>query len=265
MKKRFLIAPVVVLAMLLSGCSSKYDKGSWALADGVQEITLEDIKDIGMMAIDFNGRTYLPYGTIAGSVDEDSVRECVGYINGDRRDRLYLLSEDPKENYLMEVDTAGIMSQPVFWRASDTRGMDIFTPPYIESLQYEEWMSSGSHNEVRTFDMGVICNADNIYELSYEVIVDGESIGTGGCHNADGSVIEQGELLTLEIDEFVFEDKADTGRPIDVIIQFTATDMDGNEHEVDGIFEGEIMLGSGVNNMIIEKNKEGGYSLVIDR
>ena len=113
--------------------------------------------------------------------------------------------------------------------------------------------------------MRFISNADDIYELSYEVFVDGESIGIGGCHNADGSVIEQGELLTLEIDEFVFEDKADTGRPIDVIIQFTATDIDGNEHEVDGIFEGDIMLGSGVNNMIIEKNKEGGYSLVIDR
>ena len=265
MKCKSIIASAVTLVLFLSGCSSKYDSGNWALPADAGRIEMKDYEDIGMMGIEYNGRVYHPYGTVAESVSGDSIRDCIGYLDDDRNDRLYLLSEDPKENYLMEYYTAGIMEQPVFWRAMDTYGKDVFTPSYIESLGYEEWMSSGSHSEVMSFDLGVICDADNIYEISYQVIVNGESIGIGGCHNADGSVIDRGELLNLSIDEFIFEDKVDTGKPFDVTIEFTATDADGEEHEVEGVFEGEIMLGTCINNMIIESNKEGGLRLVTDR
>lgn len=33
----------------------------------------------------------------------------------------------------------GIMNQPDFWRAIDTRGMVIDTPDYIDSLGYSYW------------------------------------------------------------------------------------------------------------------------------
>ena len=32
-----------------------------------------------------------------------------------------------------------LMNQPVFWRATDTRGQEIFTPAFIENLGYGYW------------------------------------------------------------------------------------------------------------------------------
>lgn len=48
--------------------------------------------------------------------------------------RIYTLSSDAQHNYLMEYNTAGVMEQPGFLRAGDTKGKEVFTPEFIETI-----------------------------------------------------------------------------------------------------------------------------------
>jgi len=42
------------------------------------------------------------------------------------------------DDYIVSRDN-GWMSQPMFYRAVDTKGKDVYTPDYIDSLDYEYW------------------------------------------------------------------------------------------------------------------------------
>jgi len=94
-------------------------------------------------SIEYNGRTYIGYGTLKGSIDGDDVGQCLGYIIQDgtimKTVRIFPLTADPDANYLVEIFTDGFMNQPFFFRALDTRGKPIDTPRYIESLGYSYW------------------------------------------------------------------------------------------------------------------------------
>ena len=142
---------LVILAFCLTGCGVKYpDLNDNTIPFDMGEYT--DENDGGLYGtIEYNGRTYMPYGTIKKSLKSKDINECIGYIiqneNSssivdleDKDTRIYTLVEDPDENYLMEYyigDT--LMNQPSFWRAIDTKGKKIDTPKYIESLDYNYW------------------------------------------------------------------------------------------------------------------------------
>lgn len=51
----------------------------------------------------------------------------------------YTNEDDTEQNFLMDYITDGVMEQPSFWRAADTKGKDLFVPAYIDSLGYEYW------------------------------------------------------------------------------------------------------------------------------
>ena len=144
MKKSITTAFCIAVALLLTGCGRRID----------YELPVNPIEfhtgtfvnpadpDDTCQSIEYNGRTYIGYGTLKGSIDDD-VGQCLGYIVQDgvvmKDVRVFLLKADIDANYLVQLVSGGMMDQPVFFRALDTRGKTIDTPPYIERLEYPYW------------------------------------------------------------------------------------------------------------------------------
>ena len=143
MKRLITLLAAAVLLLGLAGCGSpvNYDLPAEPIEFHTVEFTNPDDPEDGYLAIEYKGRSYIPYGT--GSVGGKDVGPCLGYIvqEGEVRDgdRIFPLTADPAENYLAERSVGGFMDQPIFYRATDTRGRDVDTPRFIESLEYEYW------------------------------------------------------------------------------------------------------------------------------
>ena len=45
-----------------------------------QEYCNPDNPEDGYMAVEYNGRLYVPYGTLKGMITPKNVKECIGYI-----------------------------------------------------------------------------------------------------------------------------------------------------------------------------------------
>ena len=145
MKKSITTAFCIAVALLLTGCGRRID----------YELPVNPIEfhtgtfvnpadpDDTCQSIEYNGRTYIGYGTLKGSIDGNDVGQCLGYIVQDgvvmKDVRVFLLKADIDGNYLVQLVSGGFMDQPVFFRALDTRGKTIDTPPYIERLEYPYW------------------------------------------------------------------------------------------------------------------------------
>ncbi len=99
--------------------------------------------DDGYLSFEYNGRTYIMYGTLKGRIGAKDVGECLGYIvqDGEKMEdvRVFLLNESANADYLVEILTEGFMQPPVFFRAVDTAGKEIYTPVFIDDLDYEFW------------------------------------------------------------------------------------------------------------------------------
>ena len=146
MKNRFSTIVRIVSALLfLTGCGRRID---YELPENPIEfhtgtfVNPSDPDDT-YQSIEYDGRTYIVYGTIRKSIKGDDVGKCLGYIVQDgtvmKDTRVFLLNADPDANYLVRFAVGGFMNQPDFFRALDTRGKMIDTPPYIESLDYSFW------------------------------------------------------------------------------------------------------------------------------
>ena len=88
-------------------------------------------------AVRYQDRIYIPYGKPAeGGVDADAIGSCLGYQMQDgvedQNMRFYTLAGDEDTVFLMRKYVGGIMDQPVFFRAVDTKAKDIAVPAYIE-------------------------------------------------------------------------------------------------------------------------------------
>ena len=105
----------------------------------------------GYIAIEYNGRKYMPYGSLKRNVLKKDIDKCIGYVVQDENNssisdennkntRIYTLKEDKENNFLMQyyIGTT-LMNQPCFYRAADTKGKNIFIPKYINSLEYNYW------------------------------------------------------------------------------------------------------------------------------
>lgn len=125
-------------ALLLTGCGhTVYDLPE--NAPELEEVTYlnEKNKEDGYEAILYGGREYVPYGTIGKMLSDSDVKACVGYTDGDKNERVCTLAGT--DDYIMTKYVGGFMDQPVFYRAADTVGEEIYTPGYIMSLDYELW------------------------------------------------------------------------------------------------------------------------------
>ena len=154
MKKCAAVIGVFLICLsALSGCAKKPlpDLPGDAVTFEMGTFIDHEHDDAVFGTIEYNGRTYLPYGTINNKYRQSCVESCIGYIIQDgnsssvtdlnnRDRRIYTLSEDPEHNFLMDFDASvKLMNQPSFFRAIDTNGRDIKIPDYIDSLGYEFW------------------------------------------------------------------------------------------------------------------------------
>ena len=144
--KRLLCAAVSALAIfIMYGCGSSIN---YELPDEPEKFNTQTFvsptdKDDSYIVIEYNGKKYIPYGTLKGKLKGKDVGECLGYIvqdgTEDRNTRIYLLTANENSDYLAEINTEGFMEQPLFLRAEDTKGKNTDTPSYIENLGYDFW------------------------------------------------------------------------------------------------------------------------------
>lgn len=153
MKKKILgILLMGVLVLSLTGCGIKYpDLEKDAIGFQTSNYIDENDDGAGYLTIEYNGRTYMPYGTLKGSLKEKDIDKCIGYIiqnensssiiDKDNKDtRIYTLIDDKENNFLMEYYIGtDLMNQPSFYRAIDTKNRDINIPKFIDSLDYNYW------------------------------------------------------------------------------------------------------------------------------
>lgn len=142
-KAAVLLIPAV---FMVCGCQRGSYGINYDLPDDPQAFVMESYvnpsdKDDGYETLVYNGRRFIPYGTISRSLKGEDVGVCLGYIvqdgAGDKGARIYLLTAT--DDYLAEIFINGGMQQPVFFRAEDTIGKDTDTPSYIHSLDYKIW------------------------------------------------------------------------------------------------------------------------------
>ena len=140
---------VLLLAVLalaaFAGCVNRIDYSLPQTPFEFVTYSLNDPSDPenGYLAFDYNGRTYVPFGTSGGRITGKDVGPCLGYIvqDGEKRegDRVFSLTADAELDYLVVMTVNGFMDQPVFYRAADTAGKDIDTPKFITDLDYGYW------------------------------------------------------------------------------------------------------------------------------
>ncbi len=139
-----LFISIILIFSLLTGCSRiDYSLPKAPIEFSTGTFVNQNDPDDSYQSIDYNGRTYIPYGTLQGRITGKDVGACLGFIvqNGikDENSRVYLLTEDPDANFLVNFYIGGIMDQPMFYRALDTTGRPIPTPSFINDLGYEYW------------------------------------------------------------------------------------------------------------------------------
>ncbi|MBQ9853577.1 MAG: hypothetical protein IJO57_00905 [Bacilli bacterium] len=153
MKKKILgILLSIILMCGLTGCGIKYPKlKKDAIGFQTSSYIDENDNNAGYLTIQYNGRTYMPYGTLKGTLKEKYIEKCIGYIIQNENNssvidinnkdtRIYTLSDDKDNNFLMEhyIGT-DLMNPQSFYRAIDTRDKDIDIPKYIDDLDYNYW------------------------------------------------------------------------------------------------------------------------------
>ena len=148
-------ACVALLAGILtiSGCGRieypalPYD--AIAFEYGTYEAMDSDASEFVM--IEYNGRSYIPYGTTNNKLKNKSIDSCIGYViqyednqyvtESDYRNvRIYTLKDDGDNNFLIEFDASvNLMNASMIYRALDTKGKEITIPDCIDELGYELW------------------------------------------------------------------------------------------------------------------------------
>lgn len=255
------LAGAIVCTGMFTGCFRIFDRYSaeLALPENAQEFVMESSDSVDMMLMEVNGRTYAPYGRLRGTMRNDSIRECLGYVDGDKNTRVYSLYEDPYDNYILIRNVNGIMDEDVFWRDFSTYGEDIFTPEYIQSLGYEEWgAKSGVYYEIRQMLVNVTVNADGVKELYYEYTINGRAGGEGGTGYMDGASLKKGEVMACDISEVSLKDKFPADDPFEARMWFRVICQDGTVVEVSGEFAGTVELGQSY-EMELTGSPEEGY------
>ena len=143
MKKIPLIILPLLCLTLCCGCGIDKDLPADPTAFQTGSFTNPADPEDGYLSIEYNGRVYIPYGTLRTRLTGRDVGPCLGYTVQDGEPqtdvRIFLLNADPEANFLLRMAVNGIMEQPDFFRATDTAGKNVPEPDCIESLHYAFW------------------------------------------------------------------------------------------------------------------------------
>lgn len=141
MKKTIVaIAAVIAVLTVFSGCVKRAALFPELPADApiLETGSVIDENDDGAsyMTVTLDGRRYIPYGGVRGSLRPGDVTGCVGFVlgddDGDSGARFYTVAGDPDCNFLLlHYDVSRMRVPPMFFRAEDTMGEDIEVPTFI--------------------------------------------------------------------------------------------------------------------------------------
>ena len=259
---------IICGVILLSGCNRIRKPGSrfndFELPSNPVVFSEELDENMKAMSVTVNGRTYTDFGDLKEDDSEYSIKECLGYLENYERRRVYTLTEDPNDNYILIKNLNSLTGDTRFFRANDTLHKDIYTPEYINSLGFECWCDSGLHHEMKDAEVSLILDAENIKSVGYYFRINGKDACSGASEYADSSPFEKGKMLTVSISEYELEGIAELDKPFTVELTFMLTDTDGNTYEVEGSYKREMMLGAYLCSLSIEQDDAGGYVLEED-
>ena len=78
------IMATLITALLFSGCHLPTGNHDSDLPKNPQNFTTTENDEMDSMVITIGDRTYAPYGRVNHRMDNGTVRECLGYIDGDK-------------------------------------------------------------------------------------------------------------------------------------------------------------------------------------
>lgn len=259
---------IICGVILLSGCNRIRKPGSrfndFDLPSDPVVFSEELDENMRAMSVTVNGRTYTDFGDLKEDDSEYSIKECLGYLKDYERRRVYTLTEDPNDNYILIKNLNSLTGDTRFFRANDTLHKDIYTPEYISSLGFECWCDSGLHHEMKEAQVSFILDAEDIKSVGYCFNINGKVACSGASEYADSSPFEKGKMLTVSITEYELAQIAELDKPFTVELTFTVTGTDGIEHKVEGSYNREMMLGAYLCSLSIEQDNAGGYVLEED-
>ena len=154
MRKKLLVIGLI-LTLCIVGCSRvEYpDLPDDAIAFTAGSFTDYEHDEESFAAIEYNGRTYIAFaGPKNFLFSIKKLDKCIGYIVQDenitnmpnpnnKNDKVYTINDDPDNNFLMEYDDTEVFMAPppIFYRAIDTQGKDIYIPKFMDPLGHEFW------------------------------------------------------------------------------------------------------------------------------
>ncbi len=254
-------AAIILGASLLTGCGAPdRDKGKYRLPEKPFEFETYMDEDFGEMSFDLWGKTYTNFGWTNIPVPDSEIEACIGYVNHNKDMRLYSLSSDPKHNYLMIVNLNSIRGDWSFYRARNTVNEDIMTPDFFEPNGFECWGTSGVHysekREPAKIALKVKC--DYIKSVNCHVTVNGDTQFVTEAAPKNGKMIRKNDFVYMEIKPDQIGD-ANPIKPFSMDVTFTVVDGSGTEHNVEGSYSHDMILGSYLYNIDIDYDDARGY------
>ena len=104
----------------------------------------------------------------------------------------------------------------------------------------------------------------DIREILYTAESDGKFIAEGGTRYSNCKELKRGDLFMIEIIEERLKDKVDTSKPFNITMHFSVITVDGEEKEVSGIFNHDMMLGGYLRGLEIRYDDNSGYYLYLN-
>lgn len=105
------------------------------------ELEVDD-EDTGYKTIEYKGKRFIMYGKIKpngllGNLNY-AYGNCLGYVDDDKSDRIYALSGESSDEWLIEYYVTGIMEEPVILREITTKDKKEI-PSSVEPFDYDYW------------------------------------------------------------------------------------------------------------------------------
>lgn len=137
--KKLTVVILLLSILVLGGCGKGiiYDTPKDFKQIETCDYTSPTDPDDGYIAVIYNDRLYVPYGTQGKTIKGKMIKSCVGYTGDDTNARVYTLNDT--DDFIAEYYINGEMMQFMFLRAADTLGEDIKVPDYIDSLDCDLW------------------------------------------------------------------------------------------------------------------------------